>query len=260
MSGMPEIAPQNFGPERIMLVNPDRVFYLGLLGVPALRNFGAFTLYAALQSPFRISINDSPWERRQLALVPRYTPHRIKSDERLIGSIVIEPESVTGLPGDLTAPESLARIQKAFRHLQQMGNDGSTGKLNPDRLFFGQSLPQRSLDPRVAAIVDQIKADPACHCTAEECAEASGLSFSRFLHLFKEEVDTTFRRFRAWKRARAFLHHVNRQTTLTDIALEAGYPDSTYFSHSIRQVYGLRPKDIFAGSRRLSVLLQECEA
>lgn len=245
--------------ERVMLVNPDRVFYLGLLGAPARRNFGGFTLYAALDSAFQICLEEGAWERRSLALVPPWTPHRIKSEDRLIGSIMIEPESITGLPAAVAGPGALQRVQGAFARLQQMGKDASLTELDADPLFFGQPLPERRLDPRVAAVVARIKSDPACHCTAEECAAASGLSFSRFLHLFREEVDTTFRRFRAWKRARAFLHHVNRQSTLTDIALEAGYPDSTYFSHSIRQVYGLRPKDIFAGSRRLSVLLQECD-
>jgi AraC-like DNA-binding protein len=37
------------------------------------------------------------------------------------------------------------------------------------------------------------------------------------------------------------------------VALDTGYPDSTHFSHSIRHTYGLKPKDIFAGSRRLRI-------
>ncbi|MCW8193969.1 helix-turn-helix transcriptional regulator [Proteobacteria bacterium 005FR1] len=244
-----------------MLVNQDRVFYLGLLGAPARRNFGAFTVYTALDSPFRIAIEDGPWETRRLSLVPPYTSHRIQTDDRLIGSIVIESESIEALPAGLIAGENdaLVRIRAGFGYLQQVGGEGLPEGLDPDLLFFGETLARRTLDPRVAAVVARIKADPACHCTAEECAEASGLSFSRFLHLFKDEVAVTFRRFRAWKRARLFLHHVNRQSSLTDIALEAGYPDSTYFSHSIRQVYGLRPKDIFAGSRRLAVLLPDGE-
>ena len=43
------------------------------------------------------------------------------------------------------------------------------------------------------------------------------------------------------------------EANLTDVALIAGYPDSSHFSHSIRQVYGLKPKAIFAGSRNLAV-------
>jgi len=47
-----------------------------------------------------------------------------------------------------------------------------------------------------------------------------------------------------------------RDTNLVHVALDTGYPDSTHFSHSIRQVYGLKPSDIFAGSRRLSIYAQ----
>ena len=61
-------------------------------------------------------------------------------------------------------------------------------------------------------------------------------------------------RITTWKRARSLLHHVTRETNLVHVALDTGYPDSTHFSHSIRQVYGLKPRDLFAGSRQLTVL------
>ena len=89
---------------------------------------------------------------------------------------------------------------------------------------------------------------------AGDCAASVRLSFSRFLHLFKEQTGAPFRSMRTWKRARSLLHYVNRPSNLTAVALETGYPDATHFSHSIRQVYGLKPKDIFAGSRRLVLL------
>ena len=89
--------------------------------------------------------------------------------------------------------------------------------------------------------------------TAASCAAEAGLSPSRFLHLFKEETGISFRSFRAWKRARHLLHFANQDINLAHLAQDIGYPDSTHFSHSIRQVYGLKPKDIFAGSRRLAV-------
>jgi AraC-like DNA-binding protein len=89
---------------------------------------------------------------------------------------------------------------------------------------------------------------------AKECAALVNLSFSRFLHLFKEEVGIPFRNLRTWKRARSLLHYVHTSDNLTHVALDIGYPDSTHFSHSIRQVYGLKPKDIMAGSRKLRVI------
>ena len=248
--------------QRMMLVNPDRVFYLGLLGVPSRRCFGAFTLYVARSRPFHLCLDDHHWESQELAVIPPYVAHRIMSDDALIGSIMIEPESVDleDLPAALTPNASgdltlLARIREAYAYLQTV-NEQTAQALDADRLFLGQRLARRTLDPRVATIVDAIKGDPTGRYSASVCAEQAGLSFSRFLHLFKDEVGVSFRKFQAWKRARSLLYHVNRRQTLTSIALDVGYPDATHFSHSIRQVYGLAPKTIFAGSRRLLILHQ----
>ena len=42
-----------------------------------------------------------------------------------------------------------------------------------------------------------------------------------------------------WKRARRFMDHANRDHSVTEVALDLGYPDSTHFSHSIRACFGL---------------------
>lgn len=253
------------GPERVMLMGPDRVFYLGLLGTPSLRNFGSLTVYASLGHPFRLALPGGDWVEREMAVVAPFQPHRIDTDDQLIGVVTIEPETVdparlpVSLRADRGAPdaEALRRIRSAFARLQRLEAGGAGENLDGDRLFWGQALEPRRLDPRVRMIAERIAGDPTGQYTAQGCASMAGLSFSRFLHLFKDEVGTTFRKFRAWKRARSLLYHVTRQTTLLDVALEVGYPDSTHFSHSIRQVYGLPPKEIFAGSRRLSLLVQE---
>lgn len=253
------------GRERVMLMGSDRVFYLGLLGAPSLRNFGALTVYASMQRPLRIALPGEDWVERDMAVVPPFQPHRIETDDQMIGAIMIEPESIDAacLPAGLRPSRRrvddalLERIRAAYAYLQRIGPNGSVDGLDGDQLFWGEGLARRRLDPRVAMIVERIASAPNAQYTAEACAADAGLSFSRFLHLFKDEVGTTFRKFRAWKRARSMLYHVTRRTTLLDVALEVGYPDSTHFSHSIRQVYGLPPREIFAGSRRLALLVQE---
>jgi methylphosphotriester-DNA--protein-cysteine methyltransferase len=110
------------------------------------------------------------------------------------------------------------------------------------------------LDARIALAIRQIRERPCEQFFAATCAKLTGLSFSRFVHLFKEEIGMTFRAYCAWKRARALLPYVSSACSLTDLAMQTGYPDSSHFSHSIRRIYGLRPKDILAGSRRLAVV------
>jgi AraC-like DNA-binding protein len=250
--------------DRVMWITADRVFYVGLLGMPSTRSVGAISLYVALESPVRISVDGAEWQTGNVAVVQPYTSHRVACDARHIAVIHVEPESVdaANLPMLLQHASGLvdwdslrARVLSAHELLIRSGRRADAPIFDFDQLVFGHSLPIRSVDPRIARVLDRIRSDPSSQALAQDCAEQVHLSFSRFLHLFKSEVGASFRSFRTWKRARSLLHYVvDQRSTLTDVALGAGYPDSTHFSHSIRQVYGLKPKDIFAGSRKLRVI------
>ena len=248
--------------ERLMWLTHERVFYAGLLGEAAERSLGGHGVYVSpAGQPNRICIGGGAWQSGELLVVPPQVPHQVVSQEPLILNLLIESESVDSalLPaflqhcGAVEAPLFVQRVRAAHAQLLAASARASFDGLDFDTLFFGRPLAPRPLDARIRRVVDRIVADPALSASAEECAASVKLSFSRFLHLFKQETGVTFRAFRAWKRARSLLRHVRQSTTLTDIALDTGYPDSTHFSHSIRQVYGLRPSDIVAGSRRLAV-------
>jgi len=113
-----------------------------------------------------------------------------------------------------------------------------------DRLVFGSKLPVRVLDARISRSLALLQQHGTAKLSAEQLAASVQLSFWRFLHLFKDEVGVPLRTFRSWKRARSLLHFVNSESNLARLAQETGYPDSTHLSHSIRQVYGLKPREI----------------
>ena len=246
--------------ERLMWLTPQRVFYAGLLGAAGERCLGGHGVYISPAGrPNRVRIGGGAWQSGELFVVPPQVPHRVESSEPLILNLLIEAESVdaAALPGFLQhcgpveAPDVVRRVQAAHRRLRDAA--GRFEAFDFDALFFGQPLAPRPLDARIRQVIDRIVADPAAAVSAEQCAAVVHLSFSRFLHLFKAQTGVSFRAFRAWKRARSLLRYVREAASLTDIALDAGYPDSTHFSHSIRQVYGLTPSDIVAGSRRLAL-------
>lgn len=254
--------------DRLMWITPDRVFYAGLLGAPSVRTLGAVVAYVAVEGHIRVSIDGGEWQTTQLAVVPPYVPHCVTSEARLIHMVKLEAETVNmaQLPapmagcGAVDAPWFVERVRRFHIELSTQAREIDLMALDFDKVLFGQAIPTRPLDHRILAVINRIKADPSAPSCAETCAEQVHLSFSRFLHLFKHEVGTPFRSFRAWKRARSLLYHVNSDSNLTHVALDTGYPDSTHFSHSIRQVYGLKPKDIVAGSRRLAVYAQTASA
>ncbi len=249
--------------ERMMLITCGRVAYIGLLGRPQVREFGALTVYVSLSAPFQIQVGERAWESAEMYVVAPDTPHRITTSDRLIGLLLVETETIAlaSLPawlqpsGDASqCLPGLAQVRDAFHGLCNKQVHIATIQEDFDGYFFGRQFAARKLDARMAAVVDRIRHDPCGLIGAEECAKLVDLSFSRFLHLFKEEVGTTFRSFRAWKRARSFLWYVNTAASLTDVALDIGYPDSSHFSHTVRRYWGLTPKDILAGSRRLAVI------
>ena len=262
---------------RVMWLNNDRVFYAGLLGEVSVRTMGGWLVYASLGAPIRIALGAAAapgtddaacWHSTDLAVVPPYQPHSVACDARLICSVTIEPETVelAALPafmrlhvgavpaGDAEAAAVLQRLRAAHTWLREQGGGTDWSTADFDERCFGHPLAPRRIDARIHRVLEEIRNDPSRSTTAQDCAAAAGLSFSRFLHLFKDEAGTPFRSLRTWKRARSLLHHVTRGANLVHVALDTGYPDSTHFSHSIRHVYGLKPRDLFAGSRALTVL------
>lgn len=245
-----------------MWITTERVFYAGLLGDAAERTMGGHGVYVSPTGALlHIRIGGGAWQSGELLVVPPQVPHQVKTEHRLVFNLLIEAESVdpSRLPpfmqhcGPVDAPVFARRVREAHGRLLDASGSGSFEGFGFDALFFDEPLASRVFDARIRVVIDRINADPAAQASAEACAAAVNLSFSRFLHLFKQETGVTFRAFRAWKRARSLLRYVRQSSSLTDIALDTGYPDSTHFSHSIRQVYGLRPSDILAGSRQLAV-------
>jgi AraC-like DNA-binding protein len=248
--------------DKLMLITPDRICYAGLLGRPQTRQFGALTLYVSLGAPLHVMFENGNWQSTEICVVQPDTTHQIATVDRRIGVYMIEPECIdmSRLPEWFSSKDAVVpaaayqRLRDAFVSLADGTVHVNTIRSRLDEFMLGQALPSRQLDWRMAAVVNRIKRNPSDSVGAEEYAEQVDLSFSRFLHLFKDEVGTTFRRFRAWKRARNFMSYVNTELNLTDIALETGFPDSSHFSHTVRRYWGLTPRDIIAGSRKLAVI------
>ena len=249
-----------------MWITPGRVLYSGLLGRLSQRKIGSIIVYIAQQSPLRVSIDGGDWEQGDLLVVPAYLPHRIVCDEKTITDILIEPETVqhAGLPdflrdrrGAVQAPAFVAHVQAVLAQLRTQAY-AHTAAFPPhdaefDQRLFGAVLAAGQMDPRIQHVLADVEADPGGSTSAAEYAARAGLSTSPFVHLFREQVGVPIRTLRMWKRARSLLRYVSQSVNMAEIAQLAGYPDSSHFSHSIRAVFGMSPKDMFEGSRGIDL-------
>lgn len=251
--------------DRFMLIGPERVFYAGLLGRPEKRLLGGLNIYTAMRGKLELSIDGRAPYQTDIAIVPPFTLHSITSEHPLVACILIEPETVArealralaAAAHEPSGKRMAERMRSACGALRQAPWTSGFATADFDRLFFDAPLPRRRLDRRVAATTAHLQRTLDDACGAPHYAAAADLSVSRFLHLFKDETDVRFRALRAWKRARNLLHFVNQDVNLAHLALDIGYPDSTHFSHSIRRFYGLQPREIFSGSRRLEIIRGE---
>lgn len=258
--GSAAVAAAAAGRPKRLLIDSERVYYRGRLGQPVCRKLGSLTLYAAHRTPLELTVDGHDCAPTRLAVVPPYVTHSVRSADDWITCLLIEPEylDLTRLPVfSRPGPASSAQLPWAAASMLTQAlcggwADDTPIDLGPDDLFYAMStLPRRQLDPRIDHLICRMRDDAAADWSADDAARCCGVSPSRLLHLFKAEVGVPFRHFRAWKRARQLLAHANSADSLTRLAQDLGYTDSSYFSNSIRHVYGLRPKDILAGSRGL---------
>jgi AraC-like DNA-binding protein len=254
--------PRCSSADRLMWITPSRVFYAGLLGTPAMHTKGCTIVHVALEAPLRLRLQGGGWQTTEVAVVQPDVPYQLTSEGRHVAGLLVETETVDPLRlppllqacGAVEAAAFAGHVRACHARLLAPGAARTLDDGDFDPMFFGAPLPGRRLDPRIERVLARMRSEPAGLFSGEACAREAGLSFSRFLHLFKDEVGRPFRSLRAWKRARSLLHHVHTTHSLVDVALDIGYPDSTHFSHSIRQTYGLKPRDIVAGSRKLRII------
>jgi AraC-like DNA-binding protein len=248
--------------DRFMLISSERVFYAGLHGKPSVRTLGALAICVPLHGTARLDIEGQPSRTGEILAVPACLPHRITSESREVLGLLIEPESVCDedlaeiirqCDDPAAASQLAARFREIYATMALGGTSGFTSA-DFDQIFLQRRLKPRELDARISTVVSHFQARPSGSISGEDCASGVKLSLSRFLHLFKDETGMNFKTFRAWKRGRNILHHVNVERNLAHFALDAGYPDSTHFSHSLRRIYGLQPSAIFSGSRRLQII------
>ena len=246
----------------LLYVSPERVLYRGALGKPRKRKLAASAWYLPVGGELNVTGPDGDVLRGAVSVfVPAGMPHQVEAAPGQVVCFLAEVEFEQGPGGGGTCMSSRQLSHAEVAELASLDARlllawrGERRRIDAelDRLVLGQVLVRREVEGRIADVVQRVRLAPALAWQAAEAAAHCGLSPSRFLHLFKAELGMGWRDFRAWTRARALLACVQDGDNLTQVALSLGYPDGTHFSHAIRQITGLRPRDIIAGSRDLTV-------
>ena len=111
-----------------------------------------------------------------------------------------------------------------------------------------------AIDARIQAAIEALRADPGIAMTAAHFASEAHLSPSRFLHLFSENAETSFRRYRLWARMAHVGKAVSKGIDLTTASTEAGFASPSHFSDAFRRMCGLSASALFSAGARIVIL------
>ncbi|MCA9777912.1 MAG: helix-turn-helix transcriptional regulator [Candidatus Eremiobacteraeota bacterium] len=106
-------------------------------------------------------------------------------------------------------------------------------------LLMTENVVEEPLDERIAEALAYIDELETKRVAAGELAEQLSLSESRFLHLFKEEMQMTVRKYLMWRRTMDGAIMVVRGASITEAAHATGFTDSAHFARVFKQIFGL---------------------
>jgi AraC family transcriptional regulator len=106
-----------------------------------------------------------------------------------------------------------------------------------------------ALDVRIQELVNDIKCNRDFLPSAVEAAGICGISESRFMHLFKEEIGIPFRKYLSWIKLKRALELIQSGSNITEAAHYGGFSDSAHFSRFFTSQFGINPSEVFKHSR-----------
>lgn len=239
-----------------------RALYVGpSFGLAAHRNAVA-VLCVGLQATFGVA-RDPRDEHAGLiecrsAFVPPATWHRLVLPAGPMAFLYLDPwsadvQAVRNAMHDDQGRFARGHVREAelVAALQALGNTAAAAALQRVKEALSLQPPARR-DERIVAAVKALREQPQDEHSLDRLAAQSGLSHSRFLHLFKESTGVPLRRLRLWTRLGVAVRRMADGASLTDAALDAGFASSAHFSTAFREMFGMTPSRL--AQARLSIV------
>jgi AraC-like DNA-binding protein len=199
-------------------------------------------LAVGIDGPLTLATPDGTKRDAHSVLIPPRLTHQLICHGRALVSCYLEPTS--------------DRAESCRRRFDSAGDDIGVTHPDEEQLMFtpiddesayrwldmaapAAPAARRLVDPRIAAAASRIRDDPAATVSSRELAAEAGLSESRFLHLFRDELGTSLRRYRLWIRLLHAGTAIGAGHNLTTAAAEAGFASPSHLADRFKTTFGL---------------------
>lgn len=168
--------------------------------------------------------------------------------------LLIEPKSLLGQSlSEILDCNSIKTLSTAITHCLKKPNQIEDITCLFSILFSELKLPKELSsfnkptvhDKRIQQLLDELDQCLHVDCMkpanwrANEVANQLSLSESRFLHLFRQELDIAWRPYLLWRRIICAVQAMMNNTSATDAAHLAGFSDSAHLSRTFKNNFGM---------------------
>lgn len=192
-------------------------------------------------------------------LVAPNTPHVLHSDAgqqvlfliaphstiaRELGSRHLDDSGFGVLPADVIDERAIAELRPAIDEEWTGSEVGSACDALLETLAESPWSSSADLHPAIRAAIGFLHAELRQPISADDLARRAGLSTSRLLHLFREQMGTPLRPHIRWLRLTDAMVQIANGTSITEAAAHVGFADGAHLTRSMKQYLGLRPSDV----------------
>jgi AraC family transcriptional regulator len=233
-------------------VLPRSVMYVGKLGRTSNHAVHALKVVIAIQGKFRIRMEKGEWQMTTSAVIRPGQSHQLAAPH--IKSVVAYmlpyelPDSGVARSVTFTtqlAVPALEALRSRLQHEVLASSRSIDAAAWLPQLFqaaqAGHDSPTTDIDPRVVRAIERHDVDML---TLGEAARAAGLSASRFSHLFRQQMGSTFPHFGLLMKMRRAITTLAAGASLTEAAHASGFADLAHFSRTFRQMFGVAPSEV----------------
>lgn len=246
--------------ENIIFKAGDTGIFLGKVNENAFHQHYALQLTIGIDDKFELETESGKTVSNSLIVHPQVS-HRLDSKGQPVLIVLLNPASTLGhfLGKHMTNEPVQAFEEEWVGYLRMFAKDLLKNEIN-EKTFLSACInsmaefnarclqAKHQVDKRVLASLQYLDRHPRSIISLEEMAEEMCLSESRFQHLFKEQTGISYRRMQLWKRLLASFDNLRSTKTLTELAHQSGFSDSSHYSKTFKESFGFSPSAVFANS------------
>lgn len=205
------------------------------------------------------------WASAEALFIPPDQDHALVVEGKTAAFVFIEPESAEwgslqerlGRPRDPKVMHLPADLGSACRGLLANGATIQDAESVCLRLMgiAQPKIERRAVDPRLAKVLDAVRAGLSGPLRAGSLSKVAGVSASWLTHRFGKDLGVSLRRYVLWQRLWSALVTALEGATLTEAAHGAGFADSAHFSRTFRDMFGVAPSMLFEQRNALHIVI-----